>query len=480
MNTVPFILGLAHPTGYPSEILLGWLFSHLWMIGEVSYRLALLNAIEVAAASSLLCGLAVAERVDGFVAMLGALAFAVTFPVWAHATHTDVFGLAIVLVSLTLVLVRQWWRTNASGALFLAALVAGAALGTQGAALLYLASPMALIVVRSIRHPRLIRSSAVALGIAIGTGVLVYSYMPIRASFVVDRRLDPTLSLGLPPGRPFWDWGDPRTAESLLTVVSGAQVAAPRALSSLASPERLATSALFGWWELADAAGTPVLVSLLLLALCARDWRLTLFLTAPALAVTAFIANFPAESDPLRYYILPLWGIYSAAALGVADVLARLKHVTKTSLTVVYLACAVLIAFKAYSGRALFVQRSDHLGFSYIHDVIEGTTSDSIIIAPWTYATPIAYAAYVQRALGSRVLVPGDAADMAGYMKAWLSRGRVYAISESVPSSRAFVAMYRRAFNVIPNSSHDPKLYELRMPEEKTTARRRLIPGKGT
>ena len=48
LQTVPYILGIAHPTGFPLYVLCGWLWSHLVVVGTVAYRMNLLSAFAVA------------------------------------------------------------------------------------------------------------------------------------------------------------------------------------------------------------------------------------------------------------------------------------------------------------------------------------------------------------------------------------------------------------------------------------------------
>ena len=47
---VPYLLGVAHPTGYPLYTLLGWAWSHLLPVGDVAYRLNLFSAFWAALA----------------------------------------------------------------------------------------------------------------------------------------------------------------------------------------------------------------------------------------------------------------------------------------------------------------------------------------------------------------------------------------------------------------------------------------------
>src|SRR5512141_1535941 len=48
MQTVPHILGVAHPTGYPTYVLIAWL-AELVPIGSVAFRANLLSAVFVSA-----------------------------------------------------------------------------------------------------------------------------------------------------------------------------------------------------------------------------------------------------------------------------------------------------------------------------------------------------------------------------------------------------------------------------------------------
>jgi hypothetical protein len=51
---VPYIAGIAHPTGYPLYTMLGWLWSHVLPFGDVAYRMNLFSALWAAVAVTLL------------------------------------------------------------------------------------------------------------------------------------------------------------------------------------------------------------------------------------------------------------------------------------------------------------------------------------------------------------------------------------------------------------------------------------------
>jgi len=461
MNTVPYILGLAHPTGFPTEILVGWLFAHGFSFGEVAFRFSLLNAIEVAGAACLASAFVLYETGDALFGLLAGFGFATSFVVWQHANHTDVMSMTVLLVSAVFVSVRRWWRSDDARLLLAAALIGGAALGTHGAAALYLIAPAIVVLVRVLRRRDLRKQSALAALVFIACAAALYAYLPLRSSYVISHRLDPTLALGMPPGRPFWDWGDPRSWSGFRDVVVGSQVSATRAFSAYVRPHDLARSVAYTGGMLKGALGGLMLgvLSALCIAVCVYDLPLALYLLAPAIIVTPFVLRYVAESDPVRYYIFPVWGLWVAASIGVAVIIRRIGVARRWLVLVVTGLVALVMIFQLHAGRSLFVERRDRLGYNYIVAVLHNTRDGAVIIAPWTYATPIAYAAYVQRGLGSRVLMPGEADELALKVSGWRLQRPVFAVSEHQPSSKLFEARYVCNFNVIPKAKNDPKLY---------------------
>jgi Protein of unknown function (DUF2723) len=462
MNTVPYILGLAHPTGFPTEILTGWLFSHTLPFGAVALRLSLLNALEMAGASLLAYLFVQGETRDNPLALFAAFGFALTPVVWQHAIHTDVMSLTVLLVAAALLLVRQWWRNAQPRRLYAAALAGGLAAGTHGAALLYMFAP-AIVVTRRFFDQRLKRGCLAALLIFAGTAAAVYAYLPLRSAYVVAHALDPTARLGLPPGRPFWDWGDPRSPSGFIDVISGRDIGAGAAASGYLRPTLIGYDLAYGARALHGGMGSALafIVAALCVAALFEDAPLAIFLIAPTAFVTPFIANFAAESDPQRYYILPIWGLWVAAALGAFGLLGRLARFDREHrLRTAGVLCVVgaLVLWQLLSHRAIFSGRSDRLGASYITALLARTPSDAIIIAPWDYATPIAYAAYAESKTGARILVPGEADAIRARIPGWLAARPVYAVSERAP---ALAAQYVCNFNVSPGSARDPKLYRI-------------------
>jgi hypothetical protein len=114
---VTYLLGIAHPTGYPLYTLLGWLFTRL-PVGDVAYRVNLMSAAFGAATVALvyLLGLELAAQsmrwpslkhlggvywswMQVVSALIGALALAVSPVFWSQATVAEVYTLNAAFVA---------------------------------------------------------------------------------------------------------------------------------------------------------------------------------------------------------------------------------------------------------------------------------------------------------------------------------------------------------------------------------------------
>lgn len=115
---VPYLLGVAHSTGYPLYTMLGWLWSHLLPLGDVAYRLNLFSALGAALAMALLYPAArsllrqaipaLSPLVRRLLAILATATFAVTPTLWSQAIIAEVYGLHTVFIVLLLYLILTW------------------------------------------------------------------------------------------------------------------------------------------------------------------------------------------------------------------------------------------------------------------------------------------------------------------------------------------------------------------------------------
>ncbi len=170
--TAAYTLGVPHPSGYPTYVLLGWLFSR-FPVGLIAWRFNLLSAVSIAGAAWLIFNI-----VHTYIgAWLPALASAWTFAfiplVWSQAIITEVYGLNILFIALLLWLSLQI-RAGRTQLSFYLGLTFGLALGVHLTVILLLP----VIVGALYRYWRSVLPWAV-LGLL--SGLLVFSYLPLRA-----------------------------------------------------------------------------------------------------------------------------------------------------------------------------------------------------------------------------------------------------------------------------------------------------------
>jgi 4-amino-4-deoxy-L-arabinose transferase-like glycosyltransferase len=202
--TAAWFLGVPHPTGYPTYTILAWLFSRI-PFGGVAWRVHLLSAFAGAGTVALVyvLGRRMAGDRNSTAAVLGAavgallLAFSPLF--WGHSLIAEVYALLLFFMALVLWLMLRW--RDGEWPLWLAALAFGLGMGNH-ITLLFIV-PLVLLLLWSGRQ-RLSWKDVVVAAVALGGGLLVYAYLPWRAS------TDPIIN-----------WGGADTAEGFRWMVTG-------------------------------------------------------------------------------------------------------------------------------------------------------------------------------------------------------------------------------------------------------------------
>lgn len=188
-QAVPPVLGTAHPTGYPSYVILGWLATlALAPAGEPALGMNLLAAILLAVAAGLTVVLVRQLTGRTSVAVGAGLLLALTPIPWRMGGFADPHTLHLALMAGLLVLLVGWERRRQTGSpradrwLVAAAALYGVMLGNHTLTIL-LAPGIAVFVVaverRIVLRPRLL---ALCVGTLLGTTAALYLQLPIRAA----------------------------------------------------------------------------------------------------------------------------------------------------------------------------------------------------------------------------------------------------------------------------------------------------------
>jgi len=424
MQTVPYILGVAHPTGFPLFVITGWIFSHLVAIGNVAWRLSLMSAVAMAVACRCVFGIVRAQRGSAGAALGAALIFAAGNVAWTRGSRAEVHAFATMFAGLTLLALVRYASEPVAPRLF--ALIVAFGLGVATHPIGVLLAPAVLLVVIARRRAISLRTAGTALALLAACGGL-YLSIPILSAINFAQHRDPTLALGLPPGQPFFDYDHASTWSGFANEVAGHEYDPGSAVGALATP---------GIWNAVASRYLPATIAEFGVLVCVvalfgfvvrvrGDPLLGVAFVLAAGAALLFVFGF-GEADEPRYYLTSYLVIATYAGTGF-ETLVRgfLQREDVRSAAATLAVCLGFTAPLVFQNEHIVPdQRNDDYARQYVDAVIARTPDDAVLVVYWVYATPIAYAAYVEHRLGHRVLVAQLASVVASEIPRWLCSGR--------------------------------------------------------
>jgi hypothetical protein len=399
-QTVLPILGTAHPTGFPTYVLLGFIANLLLTpIGEPAFRINALSLLAVAGAAGLMVELV--RRLTGSIpiGIATGIGLALTPDVWANATRADPHPIHLFFVALLLVLLVGWElaRRNRSAHAdrWLVAAAAGFGLSAGNHSLtLLLAPPIALYVLAVdpgvLRRVRLIGACVAALAVTI---VGVYLELPIRS--------------GLLPAPLVY--GSPDTWDGFWYIALAEQFR-----GSLSQPfDDLVGKAGDLWSFAAGQLGWLVVLVLPgFLAALGRAPRYAL-LTGLAMVITVIFNAAYSNADINRYYLGPILFAWTwIAILGVSAVewlaagwawlTSRGRRGRGLAVAATGLSLVVAIAILVPSAQGLGAARQaadrhlDTTAGQWLDAALPKIEPNAVVISWWSTSTPLWYAQLVQ------------------------------------------------------------------------------------
>ena len=394
MQTVPHVLGIAHPTGYPTYILTAWLFE-LLPFGSIAFRANLFAAVCVAVALTAMTATAIRLGVRPTIAAAVAIATGAIGTIWASAVVAEVNALHLAMISLIINRSLAWADERRPRDLALGGLLVGLSLGNH--LLTAFVAPFFVLFAlwagrRTLwEHKRLILVP-VAAGLA---GIAVYLYVPIAASF----------SPPLP-------YNHPTTFEAIRFLVTGEQFRGQ--YEGMFTSKSLVTlvNSLPDLWPTAVSRATmvvPVLGLAGVAILVVRRPAFGLACTGALLAGIYVWANYLK----LEHYLLVPWlllGIGAAVALEGAARAAG-AHLPRPADTIAGPAVAIAAAAFAVTLVAINLpaadKSGDRSGRTFVDMVWAALPQNAAILSFWGPTPPLWHA---QQAMGERpdVLVVDD------------------------------------------------------------------------
>jgi hypothetical protein len=417
-QTVGTVLGIAHPTGYPSYTVLAWLGSVvLQPFGEPALRANLLSGLLAAAGSGVLTATVTLLTRRAVVGIAAGATLAISTATWSIGLRADAHALHLALVGLLLLLLVIWSQREqaglrADGLLLAAAVVFGISLGNHALTLL-LAPGIAFFVLAVapgllLERPRVVLSCFLALAL---TTVVLYAYLPLRSA------MDPPL-----------DYANPQTWEGFRYLVFAEQFR-----GSFQEFPPLRQALLLVGRETLDELGVFALLAVLgaAVALFRRPALLVMLLLWLALS-WGFALGY-VNADIERYRLAPLLAVALLGGLGAAAVVdglalawrrwgpsagrwapagapwasegwrleGRLALLEGNPLRV--LGALALAALLLAPSLAVVPDRFDEVDQSewrfarqWLDRVLPQLEQDAVVVSWWAFSTPLWYAQFVE------------------------------------------------------------------------------------
>ncbi len=392
LQFVSHILGMPHPTGYPSYILLGKLWTTLPFGPSVAWRMNLLSAMS-ASLAVILTYLSVRLRVQREVPALGAalsLAFGLTF--WDQAVGGDKYAFNALMVALVLYLALRWDQTRSLTSLSWLCLGYGFSLTHHRTMLLF--APALLYYVLSAEGLALLRDwrRVVWLAALCLAPLLLYLYLPWAES------------RNLPPGT--WH---PQTLGQWIDYFLDRGYLRQTYVDPSALSEALLVYGRTMWQ---DHTWPALLVGLGGFAWQFRKSRRTVFFLLLSFLLQVLLA---ANYHVPRHWVffLPsfaIWALWFGEGLGAVwqgcdalrDSYNRLSQLLKAGVAVAIIALFLVVVPARYAPL-----REAHLGSGVLDawrqtlkegamaerlgSTISEVEADAIIVCDWEQATPLWY-----------------------------------------------------------------------------------------
>lgn len=452
LQTVGPVMGTAHPGGFPTWVLLGWLASVvLQPFGDPAFRMNLFAGLCLAGAAGLTVDLARTLTRSTALGVAAGLGLALTPLAWSIGTHAEAHALHLVFVAVLLRLMVGWEDAvraavdrgespRAADRWLLAAAVAfGLSAGNHSLTLL-LALPMVLFVRRvdrtALRSSRLLATCALA---AAGALALVYLELPLRAG----------------PFRAPLVYGRPETWDGFWYVVLG---------------EQFRANVINPFVDLGGRVGALVGLATAELGILAAALPLGLFVTAlrrpayalltgwAALLTVVFAASYQ-NAEIGRYYLGPLliawtWlAVLGGALLGALRAVARRSTIARAPASAL-IAAALAGVLLAPTGLTLgdrfraIDESTDRDAPSWVDAALDRLPRDAVLVSWWSYSTPLWYAQLIEGrrpdvlVIDDRTRLDQDLGDIDDVIDAHLGTRPVYIIRDDPEEAAALAERY--------------------------------------
>jgi tetratricopeptide (TPR) repeat protein len=201
LSVAAYYLGIPHAPGYPLYCLIGWLFAHAPIAGDIAYRMNIMSAFFSLGTVVVLYLIIYHFTRTPYLSFSISLAYAFSPIFWSQATVAEVYSLNTFLTALALYFLCRWIEKRAVSWLYLAGFTSGIAVANHQLALLLLPTGAYMLWLFGKGLTRNVRFWITLAALYI-FGLLIYLYLPIRAA-----------------ANPPLNWGDPDSLGAFIDTV---------------------------------------------------------------------------------------------------------------------------------------------------------------------------------------------------------------------------------------------------------------------
>ena len=201
-----YVLGVAHPPGYPLFTLVGHLFTYLPLF-NMAYRINIFSML-FSMLSLIICFEILKKLIkNDLVAIICVVFLAITRLVWEYSIVAEVFALNNFFVLLLILIIIKWEETGSGKILYLFCFILGLSL-THHQTILFLTPAFALFIYQN--RNKLKGFNYILAGFLFIAGLTPYGFLPYAAS-----RMPPL------------NWDDPTTFEKFIHIIKRGDYPSP-------------------------------------------------------------------------------------------------------------------------------------------------------------------------------------------------------------------------------------------------------------
>jgi hypothetical protein len=425
-QSAPPVLGLTHPTGFPTYLLVGWAWVHLLPFLVPATALNLMTAIAGALAVGLVFVLAARLGAGVLPAAAGALAVGYTAIFWRTAARADPHPLHVLLALGVLLLLLEWDRRRDWRLLAGAALVFGLGMGNHALTVMLVPGIAVFVLTarpRVLREPRTVAIAALTLA----AGLLVYVYVPLRAA----------------ANPPIHHDYAPTTWTLFWRYVLGQDFAGSMGFLSVDGPAAAVRDLAVFAGRFGDALTPPIAIGLAWLglvgavALVARGSYRSAWLLLATAGLTLYARLTYANGEIERYTLFPIAVLGALAAVGAQKVWDYIRDARpalhRGSLRwipgVLLLAPLALLPINADHASSMSAR-------CYVDAVVADLPARAYLVSWWSMSTPIWYAQAVEGSRPDVEVVNADSTAPDEVGRRWGEGRPIYLVESSDNAQR--------------------------------------------